>query len=75
MAIQGLKVLGVRERPGIDASGQIKTEVVISIQTDDGNSGDLIIPQAKYAAMDDETLQNAIIQKAIMLDRANRLVE
>lgn len=75
MAITGLKILGTRERPGIDATGQIRTEVVITIQTDLGNIGDLVITQQRYNAMSDDQLQEAIIQKAVLLDRAHLLAE
>lgn len=75
MAITGLKILGTRERPGIDATGQIRTEVVITIQTDLGNTGDLVITQQRYNAMSDDQLQEAIIQKAVLLDRAHLLAE
>lgn len=69
MALQGMKILNVRERPMLDASGQPRNEVVISIQTDLGGTGDLIVPQNQYAKLSDEDLEKLIAEKAMQLDK------
>ena len=75
MAIEGLQNATVRERSTLDATGSLVNEVVITIVTDMGNSGTLVIPALTYQrfASNPEALTELITSKVNELDAVNLL--
>lgn len=73
MPIQGLSTANVRERSTLDAGGNPSTEVVITIVTDLGNSGTLVIPARLYNGLKPEELANLIIERINQLDAVHLL--
>lgn len=73
MPIQGLASANVRERSTLDTVGNPANEVVITLTTDLGNSGTLVIPSRQYNSLTPEQLANLIIERINQLDAVHLL--
>lgn len=65
----GLTVDSTDERPTISRSGKPSTQTVISLTTDLGNSGTLILENNQAAALSDRGLAIRLVAKRDELDR------
>lgn len=63
------KITGVSERPTISQTGAPTNEVVISIETVLGATGQLVIPQREYDMLDDQELSDRIDEFGARLNK------